>query len=156
VLAQQAVAQLKLTAPQIGIVPEMGPGRMGVVGAPVWMWTPPAQWTPLAATAAAGGLAVTATAQLTSIEWDMGDGTTVTCDEPGTPYERRYGTRMSPDCGHRYEHTSGDQPDDQYVVEATATWDVTWTGAAAGAQQVPMISTTPLTIGEIQIIVERG
>lgn len=32
----------------------------------------------------------------------MGDGATVTCTAPGTPYTPNYGAQPSPDCGHTY------------------------------------------------------
>ena len=37
-LAQQAIAGMNLKAVSIGIVPEPLPGRVGLVGMPVWMW----------------------------------------------------------------------------------------------------------------------
>lgn len=64
-----------------------------VVGMPMWMWADPSPTTfgPLSASATAGGVTVTATAKVTTVRWAMGDGTTVTCHGPGTPYtpERR-------------------------------------------------------------------
>ena len=33
----------------------------------------------------------------------MGDGETVVCRTPGTPYEDRFGMKSSPDCGHTYD-----------------------------------------------------
>ena len=38
VLARQAVAAMGLRAVSIGIVPEDAPGRVGLVGMPVWLW----------------------------------------------------------------------------------------------------------------------
>lgn len=152
-VAAQARAQLQLTAPAIEMVPKMGAGRMGLVGVPVWMWTPAAQWRPLTATAAAGGLQVTAVARIARIDWVMGDGSTVHCTGPGTPYEETVRMLPSPDCGHVYRRPSGNLPHQSYVVTATAVWDVTWFGAETGAQQVPMTATTTLTIGEVQVLV---
>lgn len=154
-LAQQARDQLQMTAPQIGIVPESAPDSIGLVGAPVWMWTPEEQWDPLTATAAGGGLSVTAVAQISRVDWKMGDGERVTCTSAGTPYADHFGWADSPDCGHRYETTSTQQPDNQYVVEATAHWDITWSGAESGAMTMPLTATAPLQIGEMQVLVTR-
>ena len=90
VLAQQAVATMNLKAVSIGIVPEPAPGRVGLVGMPVWMWDTnpgPSTWGPITKTASAGGYTVTATAKATKVVWSMGDGEVVVCRTPGTPYE---------------------------------------------------------------------
>ena len=76
VLAQQAVATMNLKAVSIGIVPEPAPGRVGLVGMPVWMWDTnpgPSTWGPITKTASAGGYTVTATAKATKVMWSMGD-----------------------------------------------------------------------------------
>ena len=38
VLAQSAIAQMRLRAVDIGIVPEPVAGRIGIIGMPTWMW----------------------------------------------------------------------------------------------------------------------
>jgi hypothetical protein len=114
VLAEQAVARMQLTAinPQIAPRPlSVDADSMGLVGLPVWLWTDPTPttWGPNSASASAGGITVTATARVERVEWSMGDGTVVTCVSAGTPYDSSYGVeRTSPDCGHRYQTTSGD------------------------------------------------
>ncbi|MEV5646541.1 hypothetical protein AB0L67_42035 [Streptomyces flaveolus] len=42
---------------------------------------------------------MTATAKVTLIRWTMGDGATVTCAGPGTPYRGSKEMADSPDCG---------------------------------------------------------
>lgn len=128
---------------------------MGYVGVPVWMWTPEAQWEPRSVTAAIPGLSVTVVGQLKSITWAMGDGSTVTCRTPGKPYKVAYGVTKSPECGYVYEHPSGGQPGQQYKVTATASYAVTWSGAATGQDQVSVSASTPMTIGEIQVLITR-
>ena len=46
-LASEAVRRMQLLGPDIGIVPE--PGKVGLVGLPVWMWTEvsPRTWGPI-------------------------------------------------------------------------------------------------------------
>lgn len=153
-VARMAVARLPLPEPRIGIAPRARPGSMGLVGLPVWMWTPPAQWRPRSVTAAVPGQAVTATAKLESIDWHMGDGSTVTCHGPGTPFEVSYGITMSPDCGYRFEHTSADQPGQQYRVTATAHYHISWSGAAAGAADRSVSSSVAIRVGELQVLTQ--
>ncbi|MFB7160970.1 hypothetical protein [Streptomyces sp. NPDC056242] len=60
------------------------------------------------ASASAGG--VTVTAKVSSIRWDMGDGTTAACAGRGTRYAPSRGKTMSPDWGHRYKAPSTTRP----------------------------------------------
>ncbi len=73
---------------------------------------------------------VRATAKVTRVRWAMGDGTTVTCHGPGTPYAKSRGATPSPDCGHLYERPSYEEPGGRYQGTATAHWTVTWTAPA--------------------------
>lgn len=148
-LAQRAIADLPITGPAIGIAPD--PAGTGLVGLPVWIWTAETAetWGPVSATASVPGLSVTATATARYIDWSMGDGDTVRCTEPGTPYEGSYGMSESPDCGHRYDRA------DDYTVTGTTTWDITWTvdgGGASGTLTVTRDSTTEITIEEAQAL----
>lgn len=152
-LAQQAVRKLQLRGADIGIAPD--PAGRGTVGLPVWMWNIPGPRTtgPATATATAGGVTVTATATVGKVVWDMGDGHSVTCTAPGTPYSGSYGMADSPTCGYRYQTTSGHQPDGKFPVTATTTWNVHWTGAGqTGDLTTTRASTVRLTIGEIQVL----
>jgi len=153
-LAAQAVSQLPLDGPVIGMAP--GPGKTGLVGLPVWMWTEVSArtWGPVSATASVPGLSVTATARAVRIVWDMGDGATVTCDGPGTPYSRELGAAVSPTCGHRYGRSSAGQPGAEYTVTATTSWDVDWAGGGESGQLTQTrSSSTRVRIGELQVLV---
>ena len=99
---------MQLAGPAIGMTPD--PGRAGLVGVPVWLWTAvmPTTWGPNSATASVPGLSVTATAQASKIVWDMGDGIKVTCANPGTAYYT--GGVESPTCEHIYRTSSAGQP----------------------------------------------
>ena len=119
---------------------------------PVWLWTQ--QWAPQTATAAAGGISVTVTANIANVVWTMGDGNTVTCTSPGTKFDVSWGFRDSPDCGYRYQHTSRDQPGGKYAITATSTWNVKWTGAVNTAAAVTTANTVQVTIGELQALVQ--
>lgn len=148
-LAQQAFARMRLDGAQIGSAPPAG--SEGLVGLPVWLWTAqsPQTWGPQAMTVSAGGLSVTVTAKVKGIGWSMGDGTTVTCTKPGTPYEKSYGKTDSPDCGHRYTKVGS------FTITATSTWTVDWTATNGETGTLPdttRTSTTAARIGELQVV----
>lgn len=150
VLAQQALESMKLRAVQIGIVPENIPGSVGIIGFPTWMWAAdPGESTtgPITRTASAAGYTVTATATLGRIVWNMGDGTSVTCQGAGTAYQDSYGRQSSPTCGHTYTRTG------TYPVSATSYWDVTWEGIGqTGVIPLDVADATQITMGEVQVL----
>lgn len=157
-VAQMAVDRMNLHAITIGIVPEPGAGSIGLVGMPVWMWAAdpgPSTVGPTSATASAGGITVTATARIHAITWDMGDGSTVVCRGPGTPYQERYGHRESPDCGHVYTTSSSGRPGDRFTVTATSDWVITWEGAGqSGTIRMGGLSqSVQVAVGEAQVLV---
>jgi hypothetical protein len=150
VLAQRAVDRMQLQPIEIGIVPEDKPGSVGIVGMPQWMWVnepAPNTFGPITASASASGATVTATASVDKVVWDMGDGTTVPCIGPGTPYEDRFDIADSPDCGHRYAKQG------EYEVMATSYWTVRWEGVGqTGTIPVEKIARTNTVMGEAQVI----
>lgn len=158
VLALQAVEQMRLGPPTIGLTPRGG--GASVVGIATWLWvSDPGESTtgPITRTATAGGTTVTATAVLDSIEYDMGEGGIVTCagpDAPGTPYAASYGDSDSPTCGHTYTQTSADERGGTFTVTATAFWSVTWTGAGEeGEIPLQFTSSSQHEVAELQALV---
>lgn len=149
-LARQAIAVMQLHAIRIGIVPEPRPGSVGLVGMPTWMWAdnPDARtWGPVTRSASAGGFTVTATARVDRVAWSMGDGATVTCTGPGTPYADSYGKKSSPTCGHTYTRLG------TYTVRATSHWTVRWNGLGQnGTISLDFTDTTNVTMGEAQVL----
>ena len=133
VLAQLAVKYLRLSDPVIRSSP--APGALQLAQLPVWLWIAPDAWEPQSKTAQVPGESVTATATPVSAAWAMGDGTTVTCKGPGTPYAGGNPAAASPTCGHTYDQSSAGQPGGAFPVTVTITWDITWqgTGGAGGA-----------------------
>ena len=153
-LADQAIASLALSGPDIGLAPD--PAKTGLVGLPVWMWSQvaPTTWGPQTATASLPGFAVTATARATRIVWSMGNGQSVSCDNPGTPYNRATAATTSPTCGYIYTRSSADQPGGVYALTATTTWDIRWAGnGAAGQVTQTRTSAAQVRIGELQVLV---
>ncbi|MEV8597330.1 ATP/GTP-binding protein [Streptomyces sp. NPDC052012] len=155
VLAQRAVDAMKLTGPDIAS--PRADGRY-TVGVPMWLWVRqgPTTYGPATATATAGDVTVTATAKVTSISWDLGDGTTLTCTGPGTPYRESTGIADSPDCGHRYTQASSGRPGERYPLTATSTWTITWEVAAGGTDSGEFTetrsSTVGVRVGEVQVL----
>lgn len=158
VLAQQAIASLVIRGPEIRMAPPPG-SSSGLVGLPIWMWVErTADSTgPVAASASAGGVTVTAVARVGQVVWNMGDGHTVTCGL-GTPYVQ--GTDgASPDCGHVYaqassRHVPGGGP---WPITATSTWTVTWSGGGmSGSETLELSSTSELSVGELHVLNQDG
>ncbi|GAA4719651.1 hypothetical protein APR04_003491 [Promicromonospora umidemergens] len=151
-LALRAVSQMDLNPIDIGIVPEEGPDRVGIVGMPQWMWVNepvPNTFGPISMTATAGSASVTATASVDKVVWDMGDGTTVTCNGSGTVYEDRFDIMDSPDCGHRYTKQG------EYEVTATSYWTVQWEGMGQrGTILRDFEAKANIVMGEAQVITQ--
>ncbi|MFF9244588.1 ATP/GTP-binding protein [Streptomyces sp. NPDC014776] len=153
-VAQQALAKMQLLGPKIGS-PRAG-GRY-VVGMPVWMWVDPSPTTfgPQQASATAGGVTVTARATVTSVSWDMGDGTEpAVCNGPGTKYQPSMGKTPSPDCGHTYTHPST-RAGGKFHGTATATWTVDWAvngGGQTGTFTEVRQSAFEVGVREVQVL----
>lgn len=159
VLANRAIASMDLDPITIGIVPESAPNRAGLVGLPVWMWVDqPTDDTfgPITASASEGTVSVSATASVSSIVWNMGDGKKITCTGKGTPYADHFGKQASPTCGHRYAKMSANQPEGAYQVTATSHWLVEWTGGGQSGTIEFDLTTDPLPIriGEAQVLTQ--
>jgi hypothetical protein len=153
-LAREILARIQLQRVGIGITPE--PGRTGVLGLPTYLWVNnpgPRTLGPISDSATEGGVTVTLTARVSKVVWNLGDGTTITCNGPGTPYRDEFGAQPSPTCGHTYQHPSTELPGGVYRVTATAIWDVGWTGGGQSGQ-IPfeVSSQTSIRIGEVQAL----
>lgn len=148
VLARQARARLDLPR----VVIRMNPPGDQLVNLPAWLALDPASWRSQSATASVPGVSVTATARPVRASWSMGDGVTVTCTGPGTPWTS--GTspaKASPDCGHVYRRSSASAPGGRYTVTVTVTWEVTWAGAGQSGT-VPGLTTS----GQVQTWVQES
>lgn len=155
VLAERAVEQMALAAPTVGMTP-LDRSAPLLVGMDAWMWLSdpgPRVVGPITRTATAGPTSVTATARVTSVDWDMGDGSTVTCPGAGTEWTPARGTGPSPTCGHRYLRASATRPGGAYTVRATAHWQVDWRGAGqSGRMSFALSGSRPLRVVEIQVL----
>ncbi|MFF1820268.1 hypothetical protein ACFVWG_23390 [Kribbella sp. NPDC058245] len=149
-LAYRAVAEMHLAPPVVKSAP--GVGQVGLVNMPVWLWVTKTEntWGPIEREASVPGLTVTATAEVTAIDWKMGDGKTIRCKTAGTPYSKSMGIKDSPDCGHRYTKTSSKLKDCEYPVTATAQWAINWQSTLGDTGQINLTqnAATQLRIGE--------
>src|SRR5581483_1974443 len=150
-LARQAYKELPLLYPDPHTAPPSD--QQQLVGVRTWMWLDPAQWQPRSATAAIPGLSATVTAQPSEVRWDMGDGTIVTCNGPGTPYDpsRADGDQHS-DCTHVFEHDGTKQ------VRATIVWRVTWQGSDGSGGTLPTVERStqfPLHVAQRQAVINK-
>jgi hypothetical protein len=151
-LAQRAVDSMTLLGPDIASPRATGKYTVGV---PMWMWVNQSATTygPNTASASAGGVTVTATAKVSKIVWQMGDGASVTCNGPGTPYQASEGMAQSPTCGHMYSKTSAGAQRGTYPVTATSTWTIDWQGGGAAGQLTEIRQTdVQVAIGEVQVV----
>ena len=122
VVVQQAVKQLALASPIIDMAPPSGSPQL--VGVATWLWIAPGAWQTLSASASAGTVTTTASATPQKVVWDMGDGATVTCNGPGTPYSAS-APNATTDCSYTWGRAG------TYRVTATPYWSVTWTATGA-------------------------
>ena len=128
VLARVAVERMDLHAPEIGLWPdplEKLPTGHNYVGWHNWMWIRdpgPATWGPITKTVTEAGYAITATAAVTKVTWEMGNGDTKVCDKGMEHLPWQEDDKPSPTCGYVY-HQRGD-----YTVTATAHWVIVWSG----------------------------
>ncbi|MEU4565881.1 hypothetical protein [Micromonospora sp. NPDC023956] len=153
-LAFRALASIDLLPPGISVAPRKSQGP-GLVGLPVWMWASPGPnyFGELSASASERGLTVTITAKVKRVVWAMGDGETVECTGPGTPYSTS-GPRAgqeSPDCGYRGYRKAG-----TYQVNATTHWVVEWNGGDESGT-IPVTRTSrnlEIQINELQVVTQ--
>ncbi|WP_243398975.1 hypothetical protein [Cryobacterium zongtaii] len=155
--ARSLVASFALTGITVGFAPDPTvAGSKSYVGVPIWMWAAnptPLSYGPYVQSTTLGGVTITATAQVSSIVWNMGDGTTVACANAGTPFVVAYGAVDSPTCGHRYARTSAAQPGGTFPITATSQWQVSWEGGGeSGVIPLTTTATSAVRINEIQSV----
>ena len=128
VLARVAVERMDLHAPDIGLWPhplEELPDGYNYVGWNNWMWIKnpnPNTWGPITKTVTQSGYSITATAAVTHLTWEMGNGDTKTCGKGVEHPEHNTRNEKSPGCGYVYHQTGN------YTITATAHWAIVWTG----------------------------
>lgn len=153
VLRDEAIEHLALPRPSTA----MNPAGDQVVHVSSWLWIDDAVWRTHSRSASAGGVTTTVTATPQRVVWDLGNGDTVVCDGPGTPYDATQpASDQSTDCSYTYAHSSAGRPDDAYQVTATIEWAVDWSvaGASGGGPLPALFTTSPVSVrvGEMQAL----
>ena len=125
-LAQRVFDQTNVPLPGVGMNP--GPPDDLVVNMATWLWVE--SFGPVGVSASAGPVTVTVTASPVAVRWSMGNGDVVVCNRPHSlrhvPTLRGaadwlFGT---------YRRSSASAPC-TFVVQTSATWDVTWTASGS-------------------------
>ncbi|MGC5224515.1 hypothetical protein ACPW96_18270 [Micromonospora sp. DT81.3] len=159
--AMKLIKTFALEGIEIGMAPEVNPEwghRRGYVGVPIWLWVnnpQPLTWGPYSETATIGMQTITATARVTSVIWNMGEGGSTVCGNVGTPYSVGYGMTASPTCGYRYSSTSERAAGDRFTVTATSQWTVDWAAATGqtGTINLTTDSAVDLEVNELQTVI---
>lgn len=153
VLAQQAVDALRLPAPRIAASPE----GAQFVGLATWLWLEDGSWEAQDARASVPGLTVTATAVPLEATWEMGEGTRVLCEGPGTQWDpTKHAPEDESECGHTYSRTSAGAVDGVFTVEVTVQWAVSWSGGGESGTEPGMTTTasTSWPVAQSQAVVQ--
>lgn len=158
-LARLAIANVGLDGVEFQIAPPTT--GSGLVNLPVWLGITetPNTWGEIGAEECNSGLCVAISARVTSVEWNMGDGTVFTCTREQHKVWTRDKDFLSPGddtCHHYYRQASRDQPDGRYQITATSTWTVNWQTTSGGGETGTIPTTRPsetsIQIDEIQVL----
>ncbi len=155
-LALDALASVQIAPPAIRTSPSEN-GRL-YVQVPTWLWLDSTWWQTYEATANTGRVWSTVRARPVATTWELGDGRSVSCRGPGTPWRRGLSEDAS-SCTHTYRSSSASRPGGTFSLEATVTLEVSWTSNVTGGGTLPAItrsSTLAVEVGEIQAIGTRG
>jgi hypothetical protein len=142
VVGAQAASELRLSSPSL----VLSPSNSGYVNLAEWLWIDPS-----------------ATATPAHVTWSTGDGSTLTCNGPGTVYNTAFpADAQSTGCSHTYTQTSAGQPspdanpnDAAFPVTATVTWTVAWAGPDGSAGALPSLTTegtSSLKVAQIESV----
>jgi hypothetical protein len=155
-LAQEVRDQLVLPHPRIRTSPSSS--QDALVNFPTWLWVDAESWGPQEDSTGVRGVSVQVRAVPKRVVWRMGDGATVTCTGPGTPFVASISDAAapSPDCGYTYPRSSDGQPEERYRITATMTWGVTWTAnvppGGGTLEDITLSSSTGLRVAEYQAL----
>jgi hypothetical protein len=150
-LAREALASVVVEEPVIHTSPEAGTLYVHV---PTWLWVEGSWWRTYEATASAGRVTATISARPDAVTWTMGDGSEITCSNPGTPWKPGL-AESATDCSYTYAQSSTGQPDGTFDLTGTVTLEVTWVANSGATGSLPSITrstTRPVAVGEIQAI----
>lgn len=150
VLLQQALDRMQLEPITIGTYPgtlELSEKASTVVNWNMWLWVEkPAEntWGPISRTVTLNGYSLTATAEVSHIIWDMGNGDTVRCQK-GQKWNRlKRRNQKAPTCGYMYTEEG------TYPITATTHWTINWAGVGqSGTLNLELSRTETMKVVEI-------
>lgn len=160
VLAQKALDGMSLVKPSVHMAPR--PPLMTYVGLETWLWMDEGQWSGITGGASVPTASVAVTATPVRVTWDLTENTT-TCASAGRAWVTGMSSDEETDCSYAFQQVSDFQPDEEYPVTATLTYQVDWTctgnciagsgslGEVSGATSDP----TYIRVGERQSVVIR-
>ena len=128
-VASQAANSITLPSPYI----EMNPSAMGIVNLPEIFAINSSIWHPYTAAASVGGVSASATATPIGINWNFGDGSTLSCLSTTQLLIPNLDT-----CTHGYRLSSYlaqkllNISNLGYEITATVVWSVTWSSSTPG------------------------
>lgn len=127
-------------------------GSQTVVQMPTWLWLDAGDWRPIEGSRTVGTVSVRVRATPKTALWLMGDGATVSCAGPGTPWVQGLDPSAS-DCSHTYLDSSYGLPRGRFDASVSVQWEYEWwlNGAYQGAFGSLDVSTAfEVAVGEIQ------
>ncbi|MFJ2773596.1 hypothetical protein [Streptomyces sp. NPDC087300] len=144
ILAGLAYNQIKVPGTKVSLAPD-GPSKVNL---PTWAWLDKGEFKPVSVTASldAPGLHIEATTTAKPVSLTLKPGTEDAKLLPasgacainddgsiGEPYVKGEAGRTPP-CGVVYQRSSGNGT---YNLQATATWEITWTGTGGAKGTLP-------------------
>jgi len=151
-LAQVALGRLAVPLPVVQTWPPGG--GTSLVNVPVWLHV--GNWSRLTASATAGGLTATITAEPVRAVWDMGEDS-VECDSAGTSFDANVPVdAQNTSCSYTYRHSSGTQNDGTYHATGTLVWHLRWNatnGQGGDLGEISRTSAFTLRVEESQALV---
>ncbi len=150
-LMQQALDEVDPPEPELA----MTPAELHYAQLQSWLAIDPGYWVPRSAIASAGRVTVTATVTPFQADWDMGDGSVVSCDNPGTIWQTGLDDAAS-DCSYTYKTSSAGAAGNAYEVNTTVSFEVAVETNAPGSYgPFPNLERTTaqsVQVGEIQAV----
>ncbi|MEV6756227.1 hypothetical protein [Streptomyces sp. NPDC051214] len=161
-LAELAYNQIKVPGTKVSLAPD-GPSKVNL---PTWAWLDKGDFEPVSVTASldAPGLHIEATTTAKPVALSIKPGTEDAVRIPasgkcelngdgsiGEPYAKGK-SKQTPPCGVTYQRSSGDGT---FNLQATATWEITWTGTNSPGGELPdgeYGNDQPITVEEIQSV----
>ncbi|MBX9365321.1 hypothetical protein [Streptomyces sp. WAC04114] len=159
ILSELAYAEIRVPSTEV----TLAPAAQTKVNLPTWAWLDAADFKPVSVTASVPviGISATATATPKTLRIEPGTKDAVTYPDSGVcaindgrigePYAKGKADRTPP-CGVKYLRSSGDGT---YPLQATVTWEITWTGTGGTGGDLPdgtFGATQDVVVQEIQAV----